>query len=132
MKSPDCWDDGWEHGWEEPHDEPLSSHAHEGPNAAAASLPPPTFDEADYETSSEGEDVDEQESISESISEAPASSAGVSAALTALNGRSGRRRCSMSGPLARPSYKDSVQRVLATAPRGAGKQTLRSISLYDD
>ena len=136
MKSPDCWDDGWEHGWEEPHDEPLSSHAHEGPNAAAASLPPPTFDEADYETSSEGEDVDEQESISESISEAPASSAEVSAevsaALTALNGRSGRRRCSMSGPLARPSYKDSVQRVLATAPRGAGKQTLRSISLYDD
>ena len=128
MKSPD----GWEHGWEEPQDEPLPSHAHEGPNAAAASLPPPTFDEADYETSSEGEDVDEQESISESISEAPASSAGVSAALTALNGRSGRRRCSMSGPLARPSYKDSVQRVLATAPRGAGKQTLRSISLYDD
>ena len=136
MKSPDCWDDGWEHGWEEPQDEPLSSHAHEGPNAAAASLPPLTFDEADYETSSEGEDVDEQESISESISEAPASSAEVSAevsaALTALNGRSGRRRCSMSGPLARPSYKDSVQRVLATAPRGAGKQTLRSISLYDD
>jgi len=136
MKSPDCWDDGWEHGWEEPQDEPLSSHAHEGPNAAAASLPPPTFDEADYETSSEGEDVDEQESISESISEAPASSAEVSAevsaALTALNGRSGRRRCSMSGPLARPSYKDSAQRVLATAPRGAGKQTLRSISLYDD
>ena len=136
MKSPDCWDDGWEHGWEEPQDEPLSSHAHESPNAAAASLPPPTFDEADYETSSEGEDVDEQESISESISEAPASSAEVSAevsaALTALNGRSGRRRCSMSGPLARPSYKDSVQRVLATAPRGAGKQTLRSISLYDD
>ncbi|KOO23295.1 hypothetical protein Ctob_000596, partial [Chrysochromulina tobinii] len=79
MKSPDCWDDGWEHGWEEPQDEPLSSHAHEGPNAAAASLPPPTFDEADYETSSEGEDVDEQESISESISEAPASSAEVSA-----------------------------------------------------
>jgi hypothetical protein len=127
-KSPDCWDDGWEHGWEEPQDEPLPSHVHEGPNAAAASLPPPTFDEADYKTSSEGEDVDEQASISEE----PAGSAEVSAALTALNGRSGRRRCSMSGPLARPSYKDSVQRVLANAPRGAGKQTLRSISLHDD